>query len=1611
MAIAEPIIPPPPPGFVPLRKNPSGNRPPPPPGFIPMDSRRSPPPGFVPVNGSRSTPRTSTAGELPPDVTFGNWQPSPEQQRQTATGQVLRPEFQVDPSTFTETGQQLDEQFRFDPKTDKDIRAALQYMIDHEPGTKFEKAANTVIQSAADGLLGVTARPVARLFKAAALQNPKLYDSEMMRDWINLLADDLDVVEPSGLSDAQRRVLGGVRGAAKIGGMAAGLFGPLSILSPPALLGRVGAAAGGAVAGTAGRFVGMGAGFTAGEAVPEALAGGKLGQAGKAGSAVGAAARSPVDFALEVVKAPITVGKLLTQWSELTPDEIRESVESLGTPALAGFGAFVSRFRAKQFGKSLEIKPIPREAYAKLSAEKYYWRLINGGPADVNALRTYLRDAPPKQQAALRDMIATAAIEGSSAVRDAITRGLIGVREGRVMIGEPPARPGAEVRQPARGVRVSVAPGAAEPTKPTGVEGLLGALDRAISPKRIAEVEVLARDAKLTPEERYVVEGEIRTAREAFGLEPEAAKPAQPQMLGFPEPLGPPTSARTPEQAPATTAKLAPRVEKLIRYMSSLPAKDVSLGDRKSLFGAVRENPQGAAERAEFWAADESATPAARRGAFRIAKMIRKEFGLPETVAAPPEAASKKLAPPRQKPAPIAPVTAGERAGAPKASETTRVPVSQVEALRARAAAGQTELKPQATKEVSRETPVSDKMLAESPGFIPPEPSPEALGFMAGPRIRPPKPKVGGKPVAPPRDVGVAPGQSVWNAAKDVGGRLLGGIKESRKLGARIERATSKFLGRKGIGELDTATMMRWFKKLKEGTESPRELYNIHQAVVGRFPMEELPQGVRLWAERARIMMDDASRVYAAELRYAFGAESEATQGVERRIGTYLQEVKVPERPLKQLQRWATKQIKADPKRLKLRRGTEGEPGAWQVRIKRTPYRFDTKAEARAFMKELIYQKKDTLIKKQAKEKGVTPDDIKNAALRYPPRLKRPLTEAERIEQRFSRDPRFVLGKSYLDTVHNAAVLRMARELGRTYIREIPADVKAGGESAIAEWAKTNGLERITGRPDKIGVLSEKYVPKRLARNINSMYLPKTVIGAIWRNYISVWKFSKVVANPATWMTNILGNVMFAHFAGILPPPFAPWNSKYYIRAAQDILNKGPAYRALLRRHEIGGEFYGQEIKANIIDPVLRGESFDTVLFKRVGGGARAMGRSYNAIDQVFKVAAYLKYIDKGMKPLKALREVAFWFPNYSKITRFTKAVGQTPLGGPFLAFTDQAIQIQMRAMTRPGSAAKLLGWWALPGVLTQFSRWATGMGDDEYEMANRKRGYFEPLLPWRDADGSLPTLGLGYIIPLGSEASRIGELLAGEHGGGINLPFALANPVAGDILEVFFNKDLFTGKPLSKPTDSLGTRVKNGVFHILRGAAPLPNILMGGQERIRRAFGPEPKESVVRAIGGALFGINVRKPYVGSREAYDSLVKLAEQNPEVAKVMQQIVGGNIGDIPYGRLMRNLDAFDRFQELLQVYNEAWRQAHDPRITPRSVLESAVRRVKAPRAPFVDAFWDAVDAGNESAMQKNADELRSAGYRTSDLIRSAQNRGHQRDIPRLRKFFDKPQNKP
>jgi hypothetical protein len=345
---------------------------------------------------------------------------------------------------------------------------------------------------------------------------------------------------------------------------------------------------------------------------------------------------------------------------------------------------------------------------------------------------------------------------------------------------------------------------------------------------------------------------------------------------------------------------------------------------------------------------------------------------------------------------------------------------------------------------------------------------------------------------------------------------------------------------------------------------------------------------------------------------------------------------------------------------------------------------------------------------------------------------------------------------------------------------------------------RTGDLVKLSDNAN-LGILRNKFVPKEIYNQINDI----GKVGRIGENAMTkaidaykkalgLWKYGKIVLNPATQARNFMSNLILmdlGHF-----PLFRPEGLKIFSEAIREYSTKGEAYQLARKTGLMGTDYFRNEIQPflnswdNVKSENLLGKGLES--FKK---GAILPGKAYTATEEVSKLAMFMWRMSKGDKAKTASDYAKKWLFDYRDVPAFIQYLRNAPFGFPFITFvTKAAPRIAETVAKEPTAISKY--YKAFDNI--------EGQGRDEEEGVLPdyiKEGLYVRL-PFNDKNGNSLYLNMSYIVPWGVFSS------AGE---GILPKSALPSDIASTFLiAATTGVNPFDNRPIFLETDDPDEKV-----------------------------------------------------------------------------------------------------------------------------------------------------------------------------------------------------------
>ena len=471
------------------------------------------------------------------------------------------------------------------------------------------------------------------------------------------------------------------------------------------------------------------------------------------------------------------------------------------------------------------------------------------------------------------------------------------------------------------------------------------------------------------------------------------------------------------------------------------------------------------------------------------------------------------------------------------------------------------------------------------------------------------------------------------------------------------------------------------------------------------------------------------------------------------------------------------------------------------------------------------------------------------------------------------------------------------------FFQEI-ADPRRGWTLPLGEVAA--GYKALP-KKESLGALSGRHVDKAIYHELMTMGAsPPTA----WQKGLGMWKYGKVVLNPASHGRNITSNFILADLAGL-----APWKVHRYLDAFRSLSKKDEFYE-LAEKHgtHLTNTFIGEEMSLGLknakeLDQLQGGIASTFGRFKdKTKALLRKPGAAYHKEEQWFKQAFFIDHmknaIRKGGKPLSALSEA-------QKAT-FAKAA------------SDAAQEALFDYRNLPDAVSKMRRWGVVPFIAFPYKAiTATGRAAANRPAALGRYGHlehaFEPskeeqisertALPeymqksWmrlpegipylKDEDGHARYLNLQYILPwsdLGEVADDVqeGNVLGGYLGTGGPQSSFLNIPAANLVSSIVTGVNPFTTRNIEDEPGGFAQYFTDFI---------LPPLAGRGQREIRASIAGEPVDpmsrygeakQVAETVAANIFGFRTR-PVNITRSRRIGIQRLSREASEVRSTIRNI--------------------------------------------------------------------------------------------------------------------------
>lgn len=454
--------------------------------------------------------------------------------------------------------------------------------------------------------------------------------------------------------------------------------------------------------------------------------------------------------------------------------------------------------------------------------------------------------------------------------------------------------------------------------------------------------------------------------------------------------------------------------------------------------------------------------------------------------------------------------------------------------------------------------------------------------------------------------------------------------------------------------------------------------------------------------------------------------------------------------------------------------------------------------------------------------------------------LWRDLTKAERENLGEILDVRYILAKTFQHFAKDLSTGRFLSDIADTpeYTRtEKPDGVVVDGSDrgyftrawhvySHADWVKVPDTKiPKTGGKLRWGNLAGKYVRAEIWRDLNQLDL--IMAPPTWSKIIREWKVNKTARAAGVHMNNVMSNIVLMDFAGVRMQDLA--------RGIISYINKDEHFQNAADHGAFGAGFIENEIGRKALEPILKDvlemqnsgginvaknvslmtkvmSAFGTAIKTGFLGEKldRKLVQLYQAEDEVFRMATYLRRIELGETPAVAANFARDQFLNYDIRAPWINALRMTGL--PFISYSYRAIpKVAQSVSYRPLKLVKLA---AMIGIINALS-YDLDPGDEDEERAALRKEW--QGFTWVGSPRLIRTPFGVYTDrqdPVFLDVKRwipVGDVFDMNQGHGA-VPIPPVLQISGPILaafEVVLNKTSFTGKEIVDEYDGALTASK----------------------------------------------------------------------------------------------------------------------------------------------------------------------------------------------------------
>ncbi len=407
------------------------------------------------------------------------------------------------------------------------------------------------------------------------------------------------------------------------------------------------------------------------------------------------------------------------------------------------------------------------------------------------------------------------------------------------------------------------------------------------------------------------------------------------------------------------------------------------------------------------------------------------------------------------------------------------------------------------------------------------------------------------------------------------------------------------------------------------------------------------------------------------------------------------------------------------------------------------------------------------------------------------------------------------------------------------------ADAKAA--AALADRMDATANKALAGMPDlpegwrklpdasRYGLLRGMVVRKEIHGDIvgttsitTDDNIAQAILGdnGMLARWTSLWKWSKVAANPPAQIRNFISNGVLLHLSGV---PFHRVPQRM-IQAAREIKTKGRYYQIGMKYGLTESSFTNQELRridTDFIDLLARQSGNGWARVKALG--AHLYERTsdlYQLSETLFKTAKIIDAMERqGMTEADAAMEAQRALFDYSLVSPSVRYLRNAPLGMPFVTFQTKVLPALAR--TARHHPLRFAPYVAIPYILTAWLAGQEDVDDDDVKALQqvlpkwlREKGHAW-FLPMRDGQGRLVAMDFGYFLPWTGWEEIARKAITGHPIEALQALGMMGSPVIDLATAAQTNKDPFTQKDIVNKYDPPATQMASIMNYLWRLAMP----------------------------------------------------------------------------------------------------------------------------------------------------------------------------------------------